>query len=928
MKKIIGLLLSFAMFVSVAFSVSAYTDVKDDSYAFKAITVLSDLAILEGFEDGEFKPEDVVTRAQMAKIITLVQGQGSLANGDCNFVDVANTHWAKGYIGLAASNGIVKGVGNNCFEPEASVKFQDVIVMVMRTLGYERIANRAENGGYPNGYLKIASQRGVLTNVNYDGNTPATREVVAQVIYNALTTPLVDVSYYAPNPEEDEYVIYDGKGAKELRTLLTYTNEIYKVKATVENTAKTKEALRKTEPKVELVITDTYGYDWEDILNNEFSKSKNTIAPYVGEISKIEDYLGYTVEAYIVENLDSNWELVSAVVDSKATDSETVTENFEAYTEGTFEYYKDLDDSRTTKIDLVDEDELSVYYNGSLINDDDIAELGGLENLLVNEANAITFMGPKNDDYNKIFVTDYSYRQVDSIRAADKFVKFTTGSLSFDEEERNNDTFIYNLYDEDGNPITLKDVEEDDLFNIVAPLVDGKKDEFDEVPYIDIWVTRNSVKGMVSEEIDEDTFVINGKKYDSLTTLKVGDEGVFYITIDGLVYTSDATTTASRNYSFIVAYGTDESFGVTTHQLKLFTSDNTLKTYDIASTVKINGKTYKRNDKTQNAYFEVIADLVADADSKESATEKLGDRVVTYRLNSANEIVELKFAGSGASDFNVSYKEGAKYHNDTEVFANWDLDSSSVLFVAPVTEIAEDAWNVDEDDLEIAAFDSFDEDKVGGYDAYIFYFDRDDYLGAALVGDKISNNLKKSHLAVVKTRSIGIDEDGYDVTKYTFVQSGNVVTKAVDYDAKLIEDEAMDIGDVFRYSTNVDNEIDELEVIYDASTRVFDAGKWTYDDYDVNDIAIVYGEITKVEDGKMTLDYGNDIPKLTMNETKGNTYALVDEAKMIGNNPSSAVKALSNAGYIKESYGSYTYYAVAIVGESGRFEDIVQIQEK
>ena len=89
----------------------------------------------------------------------------------------------------------------------------------------------------------------------------------------------------------------------------------------------------------------------------------------------------------------------------------------------------------------------------------------------------------------------------------------------------------------------------------------------------------------------------------------------------------------------------------------------------------------------------------------------------------------------------MSYKEGAKYHNDTEVFANWDLDNSSILFVAPVTKIAEDAWNVDEDDLEIAAFDSFDGDKVGGYDAYIFYFDRDDYLGAALVGDKISNNL-------------------------------------------------------------------------------------------------------------------------------------------------------------------------------------------
>ena len=955
LKKLVSVIVTVAMLISslAALSVSAstgqYGDVQESNSYYKAIKVLSGLGIVKGDDEGNFNPTSDIKRSEMVALVCRAMGEEAVAesSGGSTFDDVAANHWATGYIAWGVSSNIVNGVGDNKFDPDAPVKFQDAVVMVLRALGYERIAQRSENGGYPTGYLKVASQRGVLAGTSFDGATAATREVVAQVIYNGLTTPLVDVSYYAPNPKDDEYVVYDGKNGTDLRTLLTYTNEIYKVKAVVENTAKTAESLRKDvdNPKVELDITGTYDYAWKDILDNQFSSKNKTIKPYVGE-TEVGDYLGYTVEAYIVENDNEEWELLAVVVDSKSTDSETVSANFEAYDEvnGTFEYYVDINDSKTTKIDTKTGDDLSVYYNGSLITMDEIESyFGSLESLLVDAANSITFMGPKNDDYDKIFVTDYAYRQVDTVRPDDLFVKFTAGGLSLDADERGNDSFLYNLYDADGNVITLDDVQEDDIFNIVAPMYSGKTEQFDDVPYMDIYVTRETVTGTVDEEIEADyRYTISGKEYktDSNASIKVGDEGIFYITIDGLVYDSDAASVVSKNYSFIAAYGNDTSFGVNTHQLKLFTGDGSLETYTVAATLKVyfeeeyvtsdnkkawrySYKTYKRNDKTQDAFFDDVAELVDDEATPEAAKAKLGGRIVTFKTNSSNEITELRFAGTHVSDFSVNEK-AAKYNDDTQVFGSYDLNDGSKLFVAPVTKIADGAYNVDEEDLEIASFSSLDEDKLGGYQAFIYMFNKDDYLGAALVGEEIDGTLKKSHLAVVKTRSTGLDADGSDVDKYTFVQSGETLTKGVDYD-KMNEVDKMDTGDVFRYTKNGDDEITKTNVIYVAKSRDFDAGDYAYADYDLNDIAVVYGKVTEIKSGRITIE-GNDDLSLRPNDSEGNTYALVDENKLSGSNKSAAVKSLSSSASIKDSYGSTDYYVVAIVGESGRFEDIVQIQ--
>ncbi len=956
LKKLVSVIVTVAMLISsfAALSVSAaqYGDVDETNGYYKAINVLSGLGVVKGDEAGNFNPTSDIKRSEMVALVCRLVGEESAAqtSGGSNFADVSADHWAAGYIAWGVDRKIVKGIGDNKFDPDAPVLFQDAVVMVLRALGYERVAMRSENGGYPTGYMKVASQRGVLASTNdYAGGKEATREVIAQVIYNALTAPIVEVSYFAANPDEDEYQIFDGKGKNgELRTVLTYTNEIYKVKATVENTAKTDADLRKDAdaPKVELKLVSAYDYAWSEVLDGTYKKD-DSIKPFVGA-TDVADYLGYTVEAYITENDDEEWELLAVVADSKASVSETVEGDFESYAAGVFEYYADEDDARTTEIDV--DKKATIYYNGTVIETKDLEALvsaaakkdltgdDAIEYLLVEMANSITFMGPKNADYNKIFVTDYAYRQVDSVRADDEYIKLTSGVLDLNVENRADETFIYNLYDAEGNAITMEDIQEDDILNIVAPAVKGVAEDFENVPYMDIYVTDITVTGSVSEVTPTGKYLIEDTYYEAdanAPKLAAGHEGIFYITIDGLVYDADAASVANKNYSFIVACDYEEIFSAKTWQMKLFTVEGNIETLDVASSVRVyegdSYKVYKKSDKSQDTYFATIKSLVADQADKDVAISNTAKRIVTYKLNADGEINELRFPAKGAS-FSLVAKEG-KYNDDLVTFAGQDLDESSKLFVAPVSEVGETkTYNVDEDDLELTSFATMDEDV--SYKATLFTFENDDYLGAALVNEAVANSMKKSHLAVVKGVSTALDANDNEVTKYTFVQSGEIVVKTVSFEEKVT---AMTVGDVFRYSVNGNDEIVKTELIFDISEGKFATDyKYTEELLAKNDIAMVMGTVVKVDGNKLTIDVDGvwdedkatgleDQIVLRMSETEGNTYAQVDVAKLTSSNPANAVKALNGTAYIKESYGKHDYKVIAIIGETERFEDMVQI---
>ncbi len=947
LKKLVSVIVTVAMLISslAALSVSAaYPDVDESNSYAKAIEVLSGLGIVKGDDEGNFNPTNDIKRSEMVALICRMKGEEGIATSTVQeFNDVPSNHWAAGYISWGVASEIIKGYGDGNFGPDASVTLQDAVVMIIRAAGWERIANRSDYGGYPTGHMRIANARGVMDGISFTATKAATREVVAQAIYNGMTMPLVEYISFGENADDDRYAIYDGRATGyELATLLTNTNRIYKVKADVTKTAKSDVTL-KTDAGDKVALKITGNYDYTD-MHADLALNA-TPAPYVGE-SNIADFLGCTVEAYLVKK-GSDWTVLVAVADD-STESLTLKASevdFDTYGSDKFNYYATSTATRTTALDIATAP--VVYYNGKVILDtansiNNVSVVAtDLEDLLVNKADVITFMGDKNAAYSKIFVTDYAYAQVEKVKAEELYIDLVTGAISLDAEERNYEKFAYNIYDAEGKAMDIADIQEDDILNIVAPLTASNTFDLDTVESMDIYVTNKVVTGSVDEEIVANAkYKINGEIYklesNAVGSVATGDEGTYFLTIDGLVYACDAGSVIEKNYAFIVASHKDTAFGQNTFKVQLFTAEGKVETVTVASTLKVwtdaSSTTYKTSDGTLTTYMDgAFNNKIKDETTQNAAAAKLAGRIITYSLNSAGELKEIRFAATSGTKFISTAISSGRYYDDTQVFANFDLDDNSKIFIAPVTG-SSTTWNVDKEDLEMASFSAMDEEAR--YSGTAFNFDNDDYLGALILNAPITSSMKKAHLATVKLSSTALDAEQNTVAKYTFVQGGEIVELTVDSDASVT---TLSIGDVFRYTVNEENEIDDIQLVYDASTTAFNDQGLEYQLLSTNDIALVYGKITEVKNGKMVINatYNDDnddgttpevaMPKLTLNETEGNTYASIDETTLGGSNPQNAVKALTSVASLKESYGSQDYYVVAIVGETNRFEDCVMI---
>ena len=98
-----------------------FPDVPTTHWAAAAIDRLSNLGVLDGLESGLFDPDGGVTRAQVAKIVTLGAGWTPLTPTVDPFPDVPKEHWAAGYIARLVQQGILSGYPDGYFRPDGVV---------------------------------------------------------------------------------------------------------------------------------------------------------------------------------------------------------------------------------------------------------------------------------------------------------------------------------------------------------------------------------------------------------------------------------------------------------------------------------------------------------------------------------------------------------------------------------------------------------------------------------------------------------------------------------------------------------------------------------------------------------------------------------------------------------------------------------------
>ena len=204
LKRVLSLALSTVMLVgmmAVGASAADFSDAKDIKNT-EAVNFMVALNIINGKDDGSFDPAATVSRAEMAKMITVALNGGSdpvLGSNNVSYSDTAN-HWARNYIEYCTNLSIISGRGDGTFDPDKGVTGSEAAKMMLVAMGYQSDwfgftgadweinvniqANEATVTNDEN-ETSISSLYKGLGN-KFDPSAPLSRDDAAQIINNGI----------------------------------------------------------------------------------------------------------------------------------------------------------------------------------------------------------------------------------------------------------------------------------------------------------------------------------------------------------------------------------------------------------------------------------------------------------------------------------------------------------------------------------------------------------------------------------------------------------------------------------------------------------------------------------------------------------------------------------------------------------------------
>lgn len=816
-KKVIASLLAAA---SLAGAIPAFAALPEDVAGTRyeePVQVLSALGIMVGDKDtGLYRPNDTIIRSEVAKMAIHALGLEDVAassSQSSNFPDVPADHWATGYINVAASQGIVIGDEKGNFRPDDKITYAEAMTIMVRVLGFEPVSET--RGGFPSGYIVLGAEAGLNKNVTGSANEPISRGNVAYMTYNALTAKIMEQTGFGSNTT---YEVVD-------KTLL-------------------EEKLDVTKGKGQVVAIPNSSITGSSTLNDGQVKIGDTIYETAYNMNSL---LGYNVEFYAKENENGDDEIILAMPqkDNNAT-LEISADLFDSVTEKSgnkaISYFKSETTSKTTIAEL--NDKAILVYNGKNEQMSD-----ALLNIKDKAGNMILLDTDKDGKYNIVFVTEYTNMVVEEVTSSNRIVdKYGAPSLKIDKD----DTSISFRITKGLEEIELSDLKEYDVLSIAASL--------DKELY-DITVTNKSVTGKVTE-MDDDGVYINGEHYEIAAnytqSVKMNDEGTFYLDIENKIAAVNNSATASSNYAYLIRahISTDAEKA----NFKLFTKEGKEVVLEAADKIRFNGKS------GQNA-LDVVNTLL----NGKSSVEK---QLVTFETNSDGKLVTLNTAvdntSTGAVNENVFTKNyvltNAVFNAKLSKIGNITIDENTVIF-----DIPSDATS--SDDYSIAKISMFEDESK--YDVIVF--DReDDFTAKAIIvtnADFMTN--ADSSIAVVSKISSSTNSDDTTTDKlYAFADGKETVLTAEDKGILVKgKGESLENGDIIQYKTNANGEIASIRVLFNIDDKNTEMSATP-----AENLHTVYGRVTQKFASSMNVTVnGGDVINFVLG--KDVTVYTVDTAK-------------------------------------------------
>ena len=735
------------MFAGAAFTDSA--DIKVDA---DVVDTLVSLGVVNGYDDGSFKPNGTVTRAEMAKMIYVLRtgnSDASAYNDDkTSFTDIGS-HWARGYIKYCQSLGIIAGKSATKFCPNDKVTAQEAAKMLLVTLGYDATKAGLTGANWASKTNALADENGLLEDVNTSFTSACPRQYAAQLIYNAIDTPTVVLR----DGEYTNMKLVTGMGNDYNPTIGAKYMGLKTQKGILTASGKTGINNNKTSKEDSLGVDTDNDYD----VDKTFTKVKGDYTALLGQEVKV--MYKDTDDVYGVFATDKNNTVVTTLGDIDLTDSnKKLKVNGEKY---------DLKGSYTTATTA-----------DTLVSENNTAFASVQSKITGNAASTVTLIDNDDDDkLDVIVVTKPQAVAKVTFVGSDSVTISGQGSYDFDDEniyegiKKNDFAVVYSA-------ATTKDGK----VNIVkADIVSGKVTGVrgSDVQVGGTWYTKADAMTGDNVELDStyDFAIMGGYLYNANKTKTGSSDDVIYVAeieaktglgkankADAKIYKADGTT---ANVVVSKINGADATGAALNNvEGKLYTyemdgSDYELKTVSASNIVSYDLFASDNTDVYDAGKFAGTYKFADDAivfvgnSSDKDATVKTGKQVKAWGDDSSD-----KFGSTGMAL--ISKENGVNYVKVACIVDDTDAPTSSDVKYGYVTEKSY-TTKIGSDNYVVYKFWNGSETVTGYEKSSSIVASKGEFISYKVDEDTFENGVKVENVTAITNKS-AITE--YDNDKY------------------------------------------------------------------------------------------------------------------------------------------------------------------
>lgn len=770
-----------------------FLDAQKDAASDKDKAYISELKAIGMYSGDDTMLSENITRAEAAKTICGLMNIKNPGVRESRFSDVSAEDENSGYIYELSERHILDGTDGK-FYSDRELDYNDAVKAAVMAMGYVKAA---EQGGYPDGYLKVAAENKYL-----DGVTSSDGKITKLNLLR-LFGNLIDKEVMGYTPTEKEY-------SKDTATYL----EVYF-------------GIKNAKGQVTANSFTGIGSD------SEVGKGNIKIDGIImkNPDSEYEKLIGSRVEYFYKETGSDEYELVFAKRNNRTTVTTVKASDIESFSDMTYRYRAEGSHSYNKKIKI--SKNTNIVLNNQRIFDYSDAEL-------LPESGEIEFIDFDGngvfDENDTVKITSYTNIVVNSVDASRQIIfdKYTDYSNPDSEDYSINLQNIneYKIHDKYGDEYGLNELRE---WDVLAVMQTPDKD-YAEITLVDE-CAGGKLESIGSTDDGETCLKIGGKQYPvsenfrgDLSKFICGNDVTVYWDLYGKVtaiengiasYAEKNESTASQQNELtdklviVSGYAMDKEENEVCY-LKTYYSDKKITTFPLVEKVKINEKRYKSLE-------------------AETELDDMLGKVVKIRLNDKNEIDEIVTAAAPGEDDNrglwlLNYpNENLRYGSEASNFGARFFKKNSIVYTIPKT--ASEYTNSDAYSVNTAQFSNDSVYQIDGYttdlsskSAEVIVYKADPVKGgqisegsAFIIGD-IANTVNADGESVLTLEGIDYN-NGKNGTSQVRSYELSKDVMFIDFYGKEITSLTVDDlepGDCLRYGEN-NGVIETIQLTYDYS---------------------------------------------------------------------------------------------------------------